>query len=106
MSEIKHYRNRLRRLRLLQFLSQAYPEPLSDQMLLKLAGEDPELKPDMQKVRRSCAYLQDRGFARITEHSGDIQLIVCTADGIDYLEGDDPSIEGLAHPSEFLKGDL
>ncbi|MCU7934136.1 MAG: hypothetical protein KZQ99_04555 [Candidatus Thiodiazotropha sp. (ex Dulcina madagascariensis)] len=94
----RHYRNRLRRLRILQFLSQAYPEPLSDRLLLTLAKKDPELSPNRQKIRRSLQYLKDRGYVAIELQRDDLWIARCLPDGIDYLEGEDPGIDGLAHP--------
>ncbi|MBL3601749.1 MAG: hypothetical protein JMN25_18110 [gamma proteobacterium endosymbiont of Lamellibrachia anaximandri] len=97
------YRNRLRRLRLLQFISQAYPELVSDQMLLTLAKTDPELRPTIERVRRSMQYLSDRGFIAIETKTDAVWMARCLPDGIDYLEGDDPEINGMAHPSDFMK---
>lgn len=94
----RHYRNRLRRLRILQFLSQAYPETLSDRLLLRLAEGDPELMPNRQKIRRSLTYLADRNFVVIVWQRDDLWTARCLPDGIDFLEGDDPGLDGLAHP--------
>ncbi|MCU7841924.1 MAG: hypothetical protein KZQ94_21445 [Candidatus Thiodiazotropha sp. (ex Troendleina suluensis)] len=98
-----HYKNRLRRLRLLQFLSRSYPEPVSDRLLLTLAKEDLELSPNLQKVRRSLTYLEDRGFIAVETRRDDLWIARCLPDGIDYLEGDDPGIDGLAHPDNFME---
>ncbi|MEW8522533.1 MAG: hypothetical protein AB2552_05720 [Candidatus Thiodiazotropha endolucinida] len=98
-----HYRNRLRRLRLLQFLSQAYPEPMSDHFLLALAKQDPELSPDLKKVRRSLQYLDDRALIAVEVKTDNVWMARCLPDGIDYLEGDDPGIDGLAHPDNLME---
>jgi hypothetical protein len=95
------HRNKLRRLRLLQFLYQAFPAALTDRMLLQLAKEDPELDPDIKMVRRSIFYLQKSNFAEV-EVSGEVWVVNITPKGIDYLEGKDPDIKGIYHPDQFM----
>lgn len=102
------YRNRLRRLRLLQSLYLAYPDPLGEGLLLEFAKEDPELNPGQNQVRRSLQYLHDIGFAEILSKTspdgGELWVAKATPAGVDYLEGDDPGLPGIRHPSEFLTG--
>lgn len=99
--DTNNYKNRLRRLRLLQFLSRSYPETASDQLLLALARQDPELSPNLKLVRRSLTYLEDRGLIKLEVKQDQVWIARCLPDGIDYLEGDDPGIDGLAHPNDF-----
>lgn len=108
MNSASSYRNRLRRLRLLQSLYYAYPAPAGEGMLLALAKEDPELSPTVERVRRSLQYLADIEFAEILSKSspngGELWVAKATPAGVDYLEGDDPGLPGIRHPSEFLTG--
>lgn len=100
---VNAHRSRLRRLRILQALSQAYPDSLGDRLLLTLLREDPELRPDLGRVRRSLQYLVDRGLAALVARTDESWIARATPDGIDYLEGPDPGIEGMAHPAEYLR---
>jgi hypothetical protein len=75
---------------------------MSDHLLLSLAKQDPELSPDLKKVRRSLQYLDDRAFIAV-EKTEAVWMARCLPDGIDYLEGDDPGIDGLAHPDNFME---
>jgi len=94
-------RHRLRRLRLLQTLASAYPDALTDRVLLSFARQDPDLIPTLALIRRSLQYLHDRGLAAIVTREP-TWIARALPDGIDYLEGPDPGIEGIRHPSEFL----
>ena len=100
------YRNRLRRLRLLQSLYYAYPAPAGEGMLLALAKEDLELAPTIKRVRRSLQYLADIGFVEIVgkeaPDGGEQWVAKALPAGVDYLEGDDPGLAGVRHPDEFL----
>ena len=108
MNKQSSYRNRLRRLRLLQSLYYAYPAPAGEGMLLALAKDDPELNPTIDRVRRSLQYLHDIEFAEILSKAspggGELWVAKATPAGVDYLEGDDPGLPGIRHPSEFLTG--
>lgn len=94
-------RHRLRRLRILQQLYNNRPEQMGDGILYQILKGDPELDPTPVGVRRSLDYLADRKFVSITKR-GSSWLVKITADGVDYLEGDDPGLPGISHPDEFL----
>lgn len=96
-------RSRLRRLRILQQLHMAYPEPLSGQVLLTLLRDDPDLIPNLSRVRRSLQYLHDRNLVELINRDEKLWMARLTPRGVDYLEGPEPGVAGVAHPSEFGK---
>ena len=95
------YRNRLRRLRVLQTLYNQRPEYVGEGILLQCLREDADLSPTPDGIRRSLDYLAQRGLV-VIEKKQTRWLSKITADGVDYLEGDDPGIDGISHPQEFM----
>lgn len=96
-------RNRMRRLRILQQLEAIAPNSLSEDTLLSVVAQDPDLEPTSNKIKRSLSYLRDLDLielqSKVQPWSARIK-----AKGLDYLEGDGTDIQGIAHPEEFLSG--
>ncbi len=69
-------RNRLRRLRLLQRLAEAHPNPRGEFGLLARLRTDPELTPTVARVRQSLRYL-----------AGHNLVALITLEGTDWLAG-------------------
>ncbi|MBW8034206.1 MAG: hypothetical protein FVQ79_00630 [Planctomycetes bacterium] len=103
MSNLELQRNRLRRLRVLQILYSDRPEMIGEGMIFQLLRQDADLDPTQDGVRRSLDYLEQRGYVQITNKDSKIWIAKITADGVDYLEGPDPGVQGMAHPSEFMR---
>ncbi|NKB37874.1 MAG: hypothetical protein GKR93_12030 [Gammaproteobacteria bacterium] len=103
MSHVEYIRNRLRRLRILQTLYNQRPEVLGEGILFQELKQDPDLNATPEGVRRSLDYLNDRRLAEIEKvNKGRTWTARITADGVDYLEGDDPDIPGISHPDDFI----
>ncbi|MBA1445859.1 MAG: hypothetical protein M3H12_18720 [Chromatiales bacterium] len=64
------HRNKLRRLRILQRLSQVDPSPMGEVGLLGTLRADLELEPTLGLVRKSLHYLNDLGLVSIVEIDG------------------------------------
>lgn len=102
-------RNRLRRLRILQQLQHAYPNPIGGPLLLELLLEDPDLQPDMHVVLRSLIWLEDNDLADVQVLDGsDVSEPVTVARisrwGHDFLQGTLSDIPGIYHPTDLLGG--
>ena len=71
-----HAIDRLRRLRVLQALERATPNPMGEIAILDAVRVDPELSPTVERVRRTLVYLAD------------VRLVdLVTVDGVDWLAG-------------------
>ena len=96
------HKNRLRRLRVLQILYTSRPEELGVGIILHFLKKDTDLTPNKTNVTQSLDYLEQRGFCVITGKINDMWQAKITVQGIEYLEGDDPGMDGISHPDEFM----
>jgi hypothetical protein len=101
-SPIDVQRNRLRRLRLLQFLYEARPERLGEGLLYTLVQRDLDLASTPDLVRESLYYLSQRSTISLATEPPFWSAQI-TANGIDFLEGEPAPLEGIAHPREYLR---
>lgn len=100
-------RNRLRRLRILQLLQHAHPNPIGGPLLLTLLRDDPDLEPDMSVVLRSLIWLEDQGLADVQVLDGPggddpVTVSRITRWGRDFLSADQGMIPGIDHPSQLM----
>lgn len=70
------HRDKIRRLRILQHLANVDPNPMGELALLNSLRADPQLDPDIEKVRRSLRYLSDHLLISLIE-----------VDQVDWLAG-------------------
>lgn len=88
------HRDKLRRLRILQRLAQAFPRPMGELALLYGLRTDPELDPTVEHVRQALEYLDDFGLVRlITVPGSDWLAANINTNGMAWLES--PSDLGL-----------
>lgn len=77
---------RLRRLRVLQSLQRAAPEPMGEAAILYAVRTDPELSPTIERVRKSLIYLHSEGLV-------DLITVDCDAQGCaNVAEGRTPKV--------------
>lgn len=94
----------LRRLRILQHLQHAFPNPMGEALLLKLLEEDDELNPDAAKVLRSLIWLKDARMIQldvIETTTGSMAVATMSYIAKAYLNGDF-RVKGLAHPHDCI----
>lgn len=99
--EMETQRHRLRRLRILQVLSQNRPDPIGDGLISRCLRHDVDLNFTQLNIRNSLDYLFERGLVFITLRTAERWMAKISADGVDFLDGIGPKIEGVAHPEEF-----
>lgn len=81
------HQDKLRRLRILQRLGQVAPNPMGELSVLDSLRVDPELQPDIDRVRGSFAYLEKHGLVElITVDGTDWQAAKITFYGGQWLE--------------------
>lgn len=64
------HRDKLRRLRVLQRLEQLYPHPVGELAILDYLRTDPELAPDLERVRESLWHLNSFGLVDLVQMDG------------------------------------
>lgn len=101
LNELEIQRHRLRRLRILQVLSQNRPDPIGDGLINRCLRHDVDLGFTASNIRNSLDYLLERGLVIITLRTEERWMAKISANGIDFLDGLGPKIEGVAHPEEF-----
>jgi len=96
------WKKRLRRLRVLQALQRAAPNPMGEIAILQAVQRDPALTPTIERVRRSLRYLGETGLVEvITVDHADWLAGRITALGQNFLEADShPGDLEVYHPSE------
>lgn len=94
--------DRLRRLRVLQALERASPDPMGEMAILHAVRVDPELSPTLERVRQSLTYLGMNGLvAGIKVPGSDWMAGRITEYGLAFLGRDGPDPElAIYHPSE------
>ncbi|HHO59900.1 MAG TPA: DUF3486 family protein [Thiotrichales bacterium] len=65
MTETATHKDKLRRLRVLQRLGQVSPNPMGEMAMLESLHTDPELHPDIERVRQTYCYLEEKGLVSI-----------------------------------------
>lgn len=98
-------RNRLSRLRVLQQLQHAHPNPMGGPLLLQLLLDDDDLVIDIAGLLRSLIWLEDHGLAdvQVLDYLGEpITVSRITPLGMDFLSADKGLIHGIIHPSDCL----
>jgi hypothetical protein len=79
-------RVKLRRLRILQALATAFPEPLGQRALLASLQSDSELDPSLEKLRDDAVYLESYDLVRIlADQDSDWIALDLTATGRTWL---------------------
>ncbi|MDF1622511.1 MAG: hypothetical protein P1V33_03455 [Pseudohongiella nitratireducens] len=101
LNELESQRHRLRRLRILQTLSQNRPEPVGDGLIAQVLRSDVDLSFTRSNIRNSLDYLSERGLVTITLRTEDRWVAKISADGVDFLDGFGERHHGVAHPDEF-----
>jgi len=95
--------DQLRRLRVLQALHTAAPDPMGEIALLNAVRVDPELSPTLERVRRSLRYMASNGLVElITIDDTDWLAGRISGAGEAFLDNEFP-VDGydLYHPSEL-----
>jgi len=106
MSKITTNNNqdRLRRLRVLQALHRAYPDPMGEIAILNIVQADPELSPTIERIRHSLSYLGENGLVKVIRVDNSDWMAGCvTSCGMSFLAADAKDatgVEGVYHPSE------
>lgn len=101
LMELETQRERLRRLRILQVLSQNRPDPIGDGLINRCLRHDVDLSFTQTNIRNSLDYLAERRLVAITLRTDERWMAKISADGSDFLDGLGPKFEGVAHPEEF-----
>lgn len=101
LHDLEIQRHRLRRLRILQVLSQNRPDPIGDGLISRCLRHDVDLAFTQTNIRNSLDYLFERKLVTITLRTETRWMAKISADGVDFLDGLGPKIEGVAHPEEF-----
>lgn len=95
--------DQLRRLRVLQTLHSAAPDPMGEMAILNALRVDPELSPTRERVRRSLRFLEGNGMVGlITLDDTDWLAGRISGAGAAFLDNEFP-VDGydLYHPSEL-----
>ncbi len=101
LNDLETQRTRLRRLRILQVLSQNRPDPIGDGLIHRCLRNDVDLAFMQSNIRNSLDYLAERKLVTITLRTDERWMAKISADGVDFLDGFGPKFEGVAHPEEF-----
>ncbi len=101
LNDMETQRHRLRRLRILQALSQNRPEPIGDGLIAQVLRGDVDLSFTKTNIRNSLDYLFERGLVIITLRTPDRWMAKISADGVDFLDGLGDRHHGVAHPEDF-----
>lgn len=95
------YRNRLRRLRILQVLHSARPNPVGTGIVAGSLKDDTDLELDTEVIHQVFDYLQQSKLCEITNKTSKWMAKITPA-GIDYLESQNGNdYPGIAHAAEF-----
>ncbi|MDX1491287.1 MAG: hypothetical protein R3332_08370 [Pseudohongiellaceae bacterium] len=101
LNDLETQRHRLRRLRILQVLSQNRPEPIGDGLVNRCLRHDVDLGFTASNIRKSLDYLEGHKLVEITMRTEERWMAKISVHGVDFLDGLADEIKGVAHPNEF-----